>query len=60
MVLLLTFASQPLSGAHTTCKENLQITVQRIEAGETLGITVLDHIIFNQKGHYSFLEHGEI
>jgi len=26
------------------------------DAGETLGISVLDHIIFSPKGHYSFLE----
>ena len=29
-------------------------------AGETLGIRVLDHIIFNHKGHFSFLEQGEL
>ena len=27
------------------------------EAGELLGIPLLDHIIFNHKGYYSFLEH---
>ena len=47
------------SGNLAPSKEDLQITQQLKEAGETLGITVLDHIIFGQKGHYSFLEQGE-
>jgi len=29
-------------------------------AGETLGIKLLDHMIFNHKGYYSFLEKEEI
>ncbi len=37
-----------------------QITRQLKEAGETLGIAVLDHIIFSRHGHYSFLEKGEL
>jgi len=39
-------------------KEDVLLTRQLKEAGETLGIAVLDHIIFSQKGHYSFLENG--
>lgn len=46
------------SGDLTPSREDLQLTKQLQEAGETLGIDVLDHIIFNPKGHYSFLEHG--
>lgn len=45
------------SGDLTPSREDLQLTRQLQEAGETLGIDVLDHIIFNPKGHYSFLEH---
>ncbi|MCK9293553.1 MAG: DNA repair protein RadC [Desulfobulbaceae bacterium] len=48
------------SGNLTPSKEDLQITRQLREAGETLGIAVLDHIIFSRQGHYSFLEHGEL
>ena len=48
------------SGNLSPSKEDLQITQQLKEAGETLGIPVLDHIIFSQKGHYSFLEQGEL
>ena len=29
------------------------------DAGDLLGINLLDHIIFNATGHYSFLEHRE-
>jgi DNA repair protein RadC len=46
------------SGNLNPSKEDQQITEVLREAGDTLGIPVLDHIIFNQKGHYSFLEQG--
>lgn len=48
------------SGGLTPSKEDLEITKQLKSAGETLGIRLLDHIIFNHKGHYSFLENGEL
>lgn len=41
-------------------KEDREITRKLLEAGEVLGIRLLDHIIFNRKGYYSFLEHGEM
>lgn len=47
------------AGSLTPSKEDTEITKQLKAAGETLGIRLLDHIIFNQKGYYSFLEHGE-
>lgn len=46
------------SGNLTPSKEDIALTRQLKEAGETLGIAVLDHIIFSRKGHYSFLEHS--
>jgi DNA repair protein RadC len=46
------------SGNLAPSKEDLLITRQLKEAGETLGIMVLDHVIFNHKGHYSFLENN--
>ena len=46
------------SGDLTPSKEDISLTRQLKEAGETLGIAVLDHIIFSRKGHYSFLEYG--
>lgn len=48
------------SGGLTPSKEDIEITKQLKSAGETLGIRLLDHIIFNHKGHYSFLENGEL
>jgi DNA repair protein RadC len=46
------------SGDLSPSDEDLQITRQLIAAGETLGIAVLDHIIFNRTGHYSLLENN--
>lgn len=37
-----------------------QVTRQIKQAGDALGIPLLDHIIFNRNGYYSFLEHGEL
>lgn len=48
------------SGGLTPSKEDIEITKQLKSAGETLGIRLLDHIIFNHKGYYSFLENKEI
>ena len=47
------------SGGLTPSKEDIEITKQLKSAGETLGIPLLDHIIFNHKGYYSFLEKGD-
>jgi DNA repair protein RadC len=46
------------AGSLTPSNEDIEITKQLKSAGETLGIRLLDHIIFNHKGYYSFLEHG--
>jgi DNA repair protein RadC len=48
------------SGGLLPSKEDIEITKQLKSAGETLGIRLLDHIIFNHKGYYSFLEKGEL
>lgn len=40
--------------------EDREITKRLRKAGELLGIDVLDHIIFSQRGYFSFLEHGEM
>ncbi len=48
------------SGSLTPSKEDIEITAQLKSAGKTLGIRLLDHIIFNHKGYYSFLENEEI
>jgi DNA repair protein RadC len=39
--------------------EDIQITRQLKEAAKILGLSLLDHIIFNAKGYYSFAERNE-
>jgi DNA repair protein RadC len=46
------------SGSLEPSKEDIDTTAQLKSAGEILGIRLLDHIVFNQKGYYSFLESG--
>jgi DNA repair protein RadC len=46
------------SGGLTPSKEDIEITNRLRAAGETLGIKLLDHIIFNRTNYYSFLEQG--
>jgi DNA repair protein RadC len=46
------------SGSVTPSGEDRAITRRLEEAGNTLGIPVLDHVIFAATGHYSFLENG--
>jgi len=36
------------------------VTREIKRAGEIFGIQLLDHLVFNQNEHYSFLEHGEL
>lgn len=44
------------TGVVTPSRDDMEITEKLRAAGETLGIKVLDHIIFSHKGYYSFLE----
>ena len=44
------------SGSLEPSKEDIDITGQLKSAGEILGIRLLDHVIFNSRGYYSFLE----
>jgi len=46
------------AGGLEPSKEDIKLTEQLRAAGKTLGIRMLDHIIFNQRGHYSFVENG--
>ncbi len=41
-------------------KEDIQITKRLKAAADILGLNLLDHIIFNAKGYYSFAENDEI
>jgi DNA repair protein RadC len=40
--------------------EDREVTKRLMMAGETLGVRLLDHVIFSMDGYYSFLEHGEV
>ena len=46
------------SGGVNPSKEDVEITGQLKSSGEILGIKLLDHIIFNKKTYYSFLENS--
>ncbi len=48
------------SGNLTPSKEDITVTKRIKEASTILGIKLLDHIIFNTKGYYSFLENNEL
>ncbi|MFO7730298.1 MAG: DNA repair protein RadC [Spirochaetia bacterium] len=48
------------SGNVDPSDEDREITSRLRQAGETLGISLLDHIIFTQNSYYSFLEHGTL
>jgi len=48
------------AGTLTPSKEDIEITRQLKSAGKTLGIKLLDHIIFNHKGYFSFQENGDV
>lgn len=46
------------SGNLEPSREDREITQRLKEAGEILGIPLLDHIVFSKKGYTSFLEEG--
>ncbi len=46
------------SGNLSASRDDLSITRQLKEAGHTLGIKLLDHLIFDHRGYYSMLEEG--
>jgi DNA repair protein RadC len=48
------------SGGLEPSPGDVHITAQLKSAGEILGIDLLDHIIFNRTGYFSFLEDGRL
>lgn len=48
------------SGDPTPSDEDKSLTKRVFDAGEVIGIQVLDHLIIGDRCHYSFLEAGEI
>lgn len=45
-------------GDLTPSREDIETTKRLRRAGEIMGITVLDHIVFSHSGHLSFVERG--
>jgi len=48
------------SGNLAPSQDDLAVTRQLKEAGNTLGIRLLDHIIFNHEKYYSLLENNQM
>jgi DNA repair protein RadC len=48
------------AGSLEPSPSDIDATKQIKQAGEIVGIELLDHIIFNRKGYYSFLEEGRL
>lgn len=48
------------SGNLSPSQDDISVTQQLKAAGNTLGIKLLDHIIFNRDEYYSLLEHGQL
>lgn len=48
------------AGSLEPSPSDIDATRQIKQAGEILGIGILDHIIFNRKGYFSFLEEGRL
>ncbi|CAB1055332.1 UPF0758 family protein [Olavius sp. associated proteobacterium Delta 1] len=46
------------AGSLTPSKMDTEITTRLQAAGKTLGIKLVDHIIFNRKGYFSFLQNN--
>lgn len=56
-VALIVFHNHP-SGCNTASPEDIEVTRRLHEAGELLGIPVLDHLIISRNGFFSFTEGG--
>ena len=48
------------SGGLEPSASDVEVTRQLKAAGAVMGISLLDHIIFNQRGYFSFLEAGRL
>ncbi|RJQ61541.1 MAG: DNA repair protein RadC [Desulfobacteraceae bacterium] len=48
------------AGSPEPSATDVEITAQLKSAGSVVGIALLDHIIFNRSGYYSFLEAGRL
>jgi DNA repair protein RadC len=59
-ILYFVLAHNHPSGDTSPSKEDLIFTKRLKDAGELLGVTLLDHIILGKNGHYSFKANGQL
>jgi DNA repair protein RadC len=48
------------AGSLEPSESDVEVTEQLKAAGAIMGIALLDHIIFNRSGYFSFLESGRL
>ena len=48
------------SGSFEPSPDDNEVTRRLKEAGDILGISVLDHLVFSHRGFYSYLEHDAL
>ncbi len=48
------------SGDPEPSAEDLNVTHRLVEAGEIVGIRIVDHVVVADRGFYSFQEHGQL
>ena len=48
------------SGSFEPSPDDNEVTRRLKEAGDILGISVLDHLVFSHRGYYSYLEHDAL
>ena len=48
------------SGNVEPSAEDVEVTERLTEAGEIVGIQILDHIVFSSEGHWSMAEHNQL
>ena len=53
------FHNHPSGDPHPS-KDDVDLTLQLVEAGQVVGINVLDHLILADQRYYSFMEAGQI
>ena len=53
------FHNHPSGDPHPS-QDDVALTVQLVEAGQVIGIAVLDHLILADQRYYSFMEAGQI
>ena len=56
----ITVAHDHPGGSVEPSPSDINITAQLKAAGAIVGIELLDHIIFNRTGYFSFLEDGKL